>query len=1004
MKTNRQSLFRIIARSIAAFAGVTALTSLAAEGTGVITGRILNPATGEYVRNATVEVKETGQSAVSGDGGEYRLQAVPAGTATVSVAYPGHSAAPAVVAVTGGGTTTRDFDLVSVVGQSGEGIIILDKVTVSASVEGNAKAIQEQRSSMNVTNTVATDVFGDFPEGNVAEFLRYVPGVDLTSAWGEPRFAALGGLDPSYTSVTMDGLPMAAADANKASTARALSFEMASLGSFESIEVSKTLSADVDANAPAGTINLRSKRAFDRRDRVLDFTATLPMHDSVARSFGKSYGPYDDGKTAKLRPGGQLSYIDTFFDRRLGIALNVGRSDLYEETGRMTHNYNYTATAADTRPQVMNTIAFMAAPRIYERNSAALAADFRATPNLSFGINLNWFNSALWTPQRIFTFTTGTRTAVTGDGVTDITSATNSSIAFTSITGVNKLGKSVTVSPDFRWKLGNLALEGRFAVTSADSWYAPQDQGVFYNPGTMTLANTRFTAKRSSEMSPDWQINQISGADISNPLSWPTTGTFQIADGRSASQKFYTGKLDGTLPMTIAGIPVEWKAGYKYNYEGRAYDDLGDFSKYTYAGPANPSFWADKGSEFAFNDTYLGGKITSISGGRIFMPSAAALYRDFLANPSYYRPTTLTAANAYAGWVTNHTRYGEEINAGYMMATAKPRKDLSLRAGLRYEKTTNIALEPDSYTSEEMRAAGYAVNAGTGLATTVDGIYRQFMSRPWVERRSSYDNVFPSASFRYQLPWNTDLSGGFSTTIRRAPYSNLSGQYIVNDENLTVTTTNPNLKPEDARNFALRLAHYSKSLGMFSLSVFERHIKNMFITDTLTAQEFGNTNPRYENYTFTTTVNSADAQTMRSLELQFSQNLGFLSSHLRRFTLNGAYTRNYLRHRTVEGLMPEIINGGFNFTYWRINVFANGSRTGDRWNSIANGRVDKGRLYVSAGGNIRMTKNLLLSLSIRNLTDSPEFNRVETRPDRPSVVQLYQSTGTTYTFQLKANF
>lgn len=1004
MKINGHPIIPIIARCVAAIVALGALASFAADGTGVIAGRILNPATGEYVRNARVEIKATGQMTTSGDGGEYRLLAVPAGTATVSVAYTGHRAEPAVVTVAPGGTTTRDFDLVSVVGQGKDGVVLLDALTVSASVEGNAKAVQEQRHSMNVTNTIATDVFGDFPEGNVAEFLRYVPGVDLTSAWGEPRFAALGGLDPSYTSVTMDGLPMAAADANKATTARALSFEMASLGSFDSIDVSKTLSADMDANAPAGIINLRSKRAFDRKDRALDFTATLPMHDTVARSFGKSHGPYDSGKSAKIRLGGQFGYADTFFNRRLGIAINVGRSDLYEETGRMTHNYSYAATAADPRPQVVNTIAFLATPRIYVRNSASLAADFRATPSLSLGLNLNWFNSALWTPQRTYTFTAGTRTAVTGDGVTDIVSATNSSIAFTSIANVNKLGKSMTVSPNFNWKLGNLTLDGRFALTSADSWYAPQDQGVFYNPGTMTLASTRFTAARSSVMSPDWQITQTSGNDISNPLTWPTTGTFQVADGRSAAQKFYTGKLDGTLPMILAGMPVEWKAGYKYNYEGRAYDDVSDLGRYTYAGPANPSFWADKGSEYPMNDSYLGAKITSISGGRIFMPSAAALYRDFVANPSYYRPVTVTAANAYTAWVTNHTRYGEEINAGYMMATAKPRKDLSLRAGLRYERTTNIALEPDSYTSAEMRAAGYAVTASTGLATTVDGIYRQFMSRPWVKRRTSYDNFFPSASFKYQLPWNTDLSGGFSTTIRRAPYSNLSGQYIVNDENLTVTTTNPNLKPEDARNFALRLARYTNSLGMYSVSVFERHIESMFITDTLTAQEFGNTNPRYDNYTFTTTVNSADRQTMRSLELQFSQNLGFLSKHLRRFTLTGAYTRNYLRHRTVEGLMPEIINGGFNFTYWRINIFANGSRTGDRWNSIANGRVDRGRLYVSAGGNIRLTKNLLLSLSIRNLTDSPEFNRVETRPGLPSVMQLYQSTGTTYTFQLKANF
>lgn len=1004
MKTHRRPvLIRIIAHWIAAIAGWTALAAHAAEGTGTITGRILNPATGEYVRNATVTIKETGQSTVSDDGGDYRLLAVPAGPATVMVAYTGHRAEPATVTVPAGGLAKHDFEIINALDATSDKAVVLEKMTVSASVEGNAKAIQEQRASMNVTNTVATDVYGDFPEGNVAEFLRYVPGVDLTSAWGEPRFAALGGLDPSYTAVTMDGLPMAAADANKATTARALSFEMASLGSFDSIEVSKTISADVDANAPAGTINLRSKRAFDRKNRVLDFTATLPVHDSVPRTFAKTNGPYDYGETRKLRPGGSLGYADTFFNSRLGIVLSVGRSDLYEETSRVTHNYNRTTTTADQRPMVMNTIAFLSAPRIYERNSASLGADFRATPNLSLGINLNWFNSALWTPQRTVTMTAGTRTAVTGDGVTDISSATNASIAVSGINDVNKLGKSLTISPNFRWELGNLTVDGRFAMTSADSWYSPHDEGVAYGPGSIAVSNARFTGTRSSLTSPNWQITQISGNDISNPASFPSTGTFNMDDGRSASQKFYTGKLDATLPTKIAGIPVEWKTGYKYNYEGRSYDDISPLSLYTYVGPTSPAFWSNKVSEFNFNDTFLGGRITSLSGGRVFMPSMAALYRDFLANPTYYRQS-LTAANAYAAWVSNHTRYGEEIHAGYLMATAKPVEKVSVRAGLRYERTTNISREPDAYTTDEMQAAGYAVTNATGLATTVDGIYRQFMSRPWKEHRSSYDKLFPSASFKYELPWNTDLSGGFSTTIRRAPYSYLSGEYIVNDEALTVTTTNPNLKPENARNFALRLAHYSKSLGMISVSVFERHIQNMFLTGTLTAQEFGNTDPRFDNYTFSSTINSANDQTMRSMELQFTQNLGFLNKSLRRFTITGAYTHNYLRHTTVEGLMPTIINGGFNFTYWRINLYANGSQTGDRWNSLASGRIDKGRLYVSGGANIRLSPNLRLSLSIRNLTDTPEFNRVELRDGQPTVMQLYQSNGTTYTFQLKADF
>lgn len=1002
MKSNSHTLIRIIVLWIATFAGLGALTSFAADGTGVITGRILNPETGEYVRNARIVIEETGQSASSGDGGEYRLLAVPAGTVTMTVNYTGYLTAPATLEVVEGVTTTQNFDIYSSEASIDDaGVVKLDKLVVSSAREGNAQAIMEQRNSMNITNTIATDVFGDFPEGNVAEFLRYLPGVQLSNTFGEPRFVNLRGLGSEYNMVTVDGLPMAAADANNGANGRAFSFEMASLSSMDSIEVSKTVSADVDANAPAGTINMRMKRAFDRDGRRISITSNLAMHDS-AQSLGRTNGPYDTGETRKIRPGGKFEYSDTFFNRRLGVVLSLNKSDQYGETSRMTHSYNYNTTATDQRYAVMNTIAFLSAPRFYERNTASLTADFRATPDLSLGVKFIYFDSDLWTPQRTVTMSAGTRTAVSGDGLTDMTSATNASISDSGTNYVHKLGESLMIAPSFDWKLGDLTVEGRFAMTDAKSWYDPATKGVIYNPGGLAVPGARFTATRSSVMAHEWQINQISGNDISDAASFPSGTTLSTVDGRSSTQKFYTGKIDVTLPMTL-GIPITWKAGGKYSYEGRGYDNIRNLHQYKYTGGG--SYWTDKVSEFAFNDSFNGGKITSISGGRIFMPDLSAAYRDFHANPNSYQQT-LTAANAYAAWVTNHSRYGEEVGAAYLMGTAQLTPKASLRAGLRYEKTTNIGMEPDSYTSAEVQAAGYAVTASTGVASTVDGVHYQFMSRPWKEKRSSFDNLFPSASFKYEMPYDIDASLGFSTTIRRAPYSVLSGVYLVNDTNQTVRITNADLRPENARNYALRFARYSKSLGMISVSFFENQIEDKFLTTTLTSQEFGNTDPTLDGYDFITTVNSAESTTMRGLELQFSQNLGFLSQqYLKRFNVQGSFTRNYVRNQTITGLVPEIINAGIDFTYWRINVYANANRTADLFNSLgAATRVDKGRTYVSAGGNIRLSKNLRLSLSVRNLTDSPEFFRVEKRGDLPEVLQLFQSNGTTYTVQLKANF
>jgi hypothetical protein len=130
--------------------------------TGVITGRIFNPSTGEYLRNAEIRIQENGRMTVSGDGGEFRLSRVAVGSATLVVNYTGYRSATARVEVPAGATVVRDFDLISTLqSTSADGVpVTLGAFVVATEREGNAKAIMDQRRSMNITNIVASDVFG----------------------------------------------------------------------------------------------------------------------------------------------------------------------------------------------------------------------------------------------------------------------------------------------------------------------------------------------------------------------------------------------------------------------------------------------------------------------------------------------------------------------------------------------------------------------------------------------------------------------------------------------------------------------------------------------------------------------------------------------------------------------------------------------------------------------------------------------------------------------------
>src|SRR5258708_16908292 len=68
-----------------------------AKVTGTVVGRVLNPATGEYVANAEVRLADSDRTAVSEQGGYYRLDCVPPGTAKFTGVYTGETAETATV-------------------------------------------------------------------------------------------------------------------------------------------------------------------------------------------------------------------------------------------------------------------------------------------------------------------------------------------------------------------------------------------------------------------------------------------------------------------------------------------------------------------------------------------------------------------------------------------------------------------------------------------------------------------------------------------------------------------------------------------------------------------------------------------------------------------------------------------------------------------------------------------------------------------------------------------
>jgi iron complex outermembrane receptor protein len=144
-----------------------------------ITGRVQNVVTGQFLNNARVTVRGTGLEVFTDQTGAYRLPQVPAGKVVLDVFYTGLDPNRPARPRRGPDRARKDFDLTSAARYGEGGVVKLDAFTVATERETDAAAIavNEQRYAPNLKNVLSTDSLGDMKDGNIGEFLKYVPGI-----------------------------------------------------------------------------------------------------------------------------------------------------------------------------------------------------------------------------------------------------------------------------------------------------------------------------------------------------------------------------------------------------------------------------------------------------------------------------------------------------------------------------------------------------------------------------------------------------------------------------------------------------------------------------------------------------------------------------------------------------------------------------------------------------------------------------------------------------------
>ena len=141
-----------------------------------------------------------------------------------------------------------------------------EEIVVTGVRNAELNARQSERDKNIFASVIAQDDAGNFADQNVAESLQRLPGITLQKTEGEGRYVAVRGLGPGFVTVSMNGAELASAGGDVGGgDSRAFALDALPADLLGSIEVFKSLTPDMDLNSIGGNVNVNTVTAFDRK-------------------------------------------------------------------------------------------------------------------------------------------------------------------------------------------------------------------------------------------------------------------------------------------------------------------------------------------------------------------------------------------------------------------------------------------------------------------------------------------------------------------------------------------------------------------------------------------------------------------------------------------------------------------------------------------------------------------------------------------------------------------
>lgn len=335
---------------------------------------------------------------------------------------------------------------------------------------------------------------------------------------------------------------------------------------------------------------------------------------------------------------------------------------------------------------------------------------------------------------------------------------------------------------------------------------------------------------------------------------------------QSISENEIKERINFSLPLVSGKFGNTLRFGYKYTNKHKKRNT--EYYDYTDAADKYLSDWKDNLST-QVRSSFMPGSQYPI--GTQFVS------KGYLGNMNFDKADGQELLEEEAG----NYKATEQIHAAYLRLDQRLGAKLTATAGLRMEstrlKTSGVNYMVDEEEEESLTPTG--------------------------EFRNNYTNWLPSLLLKYTPDDNSNVRFSITKTISRPKYSALVANKSFNLADQEATIGDPNIKPTEAWNFDLSADYYFKSIGMVSLGLFYKDIKNVNV-ETLgyyTGEELGLAG-NGELFEVTQNMNAYDARVF-GVEVAWQRDFGFIAPELRCLGFYGNYTYT---HSTTRNYNPRL--------------------------------------------------------------------------------------------------